>query len=72
MAEPTALRLHDNQSFQAQLGHPSKVQTMAHLNVKREFKWSLSACDGIYMHVVGEKDPPKVEYNEQLIIKGVL
>eukprot|EP00978_Attheya_sp_CCMP212_P045564 scaffold351237_cov83-Attheya_sp.AAC.1 len=35
MAEPSmALRLHDNQSFQDQLGHvvhPLKVQTMAHL-----------------------------------------
>eukprot|EP00978_Attheya_sp_CCMP212_P004697 scaffold10264_cov51-Attheya_sp.AAC.1 len=35
MAEPTALRLHDNQSFPDQLGyavHQTAVQTMAHLN----------------------------------------
>eukprot|EP00978_Attheya_sp_CCMP212_P019729 scaffold55554_cov58-Attheya_sp.AAC.2 len=34
MAEPMALRLHDNQSFQDQLGtavHPTEVQPMAHL-----------------------------------------
>eukprot|EP00978_Attheya_sp_CCMP212_P042638 scaffold263418_cov28-Attheya_sp.AAC.1 len=34
MAEPTALRLHDNQSFPDQLGyavHQTAVQTMAHL-----------------------------------------
>eukprot|EP00978_Attheya_sp_CCMP212_P023169 scaffold70299_cov37-Attheya_sp.AAC.1 len=34
MAEPTALRLHDNQSFQNQLGHAVhsfKLKTMAHL-----------------------------------------
>eukprot|EP00978_Attheya_sp_CCMP212_P005512 scaffold12361_cov60-Attheya_sp.AAC.1 len=33
MAEPTALRLHDNQSFTDQLGyavHQTAVQTMAH------------------------------------------
>eukprot|EP00978_Attheya_sp_CCMP212_P022459 scaffold67026_cov52-Attheya_sp.AAC.1 len=34
MAEPTALRLHDNQSFPNQLGygvHQTAVQTMVHL-----------------------------------------
>eukprot|EP00978_Attheya_sp_CCMP212_P038711 scaffold194629_cov35-Attheya_sp.AAC.1 len=34
MAEPMALRLHDNQPFQDQLGHavhPSKAQSMVHL-----------------------------------------
>eukprot|EP00978_Attheya_sp_CCMP212_P014276 scaffold36321_cov63-Attheya_sp.AAC.4 len=36
MAEPTALRLHDNRSFPDQLGyavHQTEVQTMAHLKV---------------------------------------
>eukprot|EP00978_Attheya_sp_CCMP212_P025871 scaffold84063_cov36-Attheya_sp.AAC.3 len=36
MAEPTALRLHDNQSFPDQLGyavHQTAVQTMVNLKV---------------------------------------
>eukprot|EP00978_Attheya_sp_CCMP212_P038128 scaffold185797_cov40-Attheya_sp.AAC.1 len=42
MAEPTALRLHDNQSFPDQLGyavHQTEVQTMVHLKA-----WSLCHC----------------------------
>eukprot|EP00978_Attheya_sp_CCMP212_P024981 scaffold79493_cov48-Attheya_sp.AAC.1 len=37
MADPTALRLHDNQSFPDQLGyavHQTAVPTMAHLKPK--------------------------------------
>eukprot|EP00978_Attheya_sp_CCMP212_P029028 scaffold101757_cov53-Attheya_sp.AAC.1 len=40
MAEPTALRLHDNQSFPDQLGyavHQTALQTMAHLKPKCVF-----------------------------------
>eukprot|EP00978_Attheya_sp_CCMP212_P003996 scaffold8532_cov65-Attheya_sp.AAC.3 len=43
--EPTALRLHSNQSFQDQLGHavhPSKAQTMAHLTQYRCWRFRLN------------------------------
>eukprot|EP00978_Attheya_sp_CCMP212_P001123 scaffold2339_cov54-Attheya_sp.AAC.2 len=43
MAEPTALRLHDNQPFQDQLGHAVhllEAPMMAHLMVYEcQFKW---------------------------------
>eukprot|EP00978_Attheya_sp_CCMP212_P019114 scaffold53150_cov59-Attheya_sp.AAC.5 len=40
MAEPTELRLHNNQSFPDQLGyavHQMAVQTMAHLKVLAQY-----------------------------------
>eukprot|EP00978_Attheya_sp_CCMP212_P016452 scaffold43089_cov50-Attheya_sp.AAC.2 len=40
MAEPTALRLHDNQSFPDKLGYAVRqtaVQTMAHLKLPIRF-----------------------------------
>eukprot|EP00978_Attheya_sp_CCMP212_P000523 scaffold1048_cov59-Attheya_sp.AAC.5 len=59
MAEPTALRLHDNQPFRDQLGHAVyklKAQTKAHLTIQknteehkdkdatREFDYAPSQC----------------------------
>eukprot|EP00978_Attheya_sp_CCMP212_P043737 scaffold290545_cov47-Attheya_sp.AAC.1 len=47
MAEPTALRLHDNQSFPDQLGyavHQMAVQTMAHLKKDTVLKKRDEGC----------------------------
>eukprot|EP00978_Attheya_sp_CCMP212_P010466 scaffold25367_cov54-Attheya_sp.AAC.1 len=51
MAEPTALRLHDNQSFPDQLGyavHQTAVQTMAHL---KKMGWSKTEHSIIFHRV---------------------
>eukprot|EP00978_Attheya_sp_CCMP212_P031969 scaffold122791_cov33-Attheya_sp.AAC.3 len=49
MVEPTALRLHDNQSYSDQLGyavHQTAVQTMAHLKPKCPFleRYGVKMC----------------------------
>eukprot|EP00978_Attheya_sp_CCMP212_P011245 scaffold27613_cov45-Attheya_sp.AAC.1 len=68
MAEPMALRLHDNQSFLNQLGyavHQTAVQTMAHLKPKCAFleRYGVKACQMSFMdcslYIVGPTHPSK-------------